>query len=333
MNTRHNFRPGGPAPGCAAPVSTATLGSATLRSAPRSPWLWMSLAAFWPWPAVAAPTLAASAPVPVQKPAAAAQAQAAPALLLARVWPAQASPLGFLVSEKFDGVRVLWDGRRLRLRGGGEVAAPASFLARLPARPLDGELWLGPGQFDALSALVRQGRPDEAAWQAVRYLVFELPGAPGGFAERARALAALVSAVGWSQLVAVPQQHLADTAALQRRLAEVVAAGGEGLVLHRADAAYVTGRADVLFKFKPHEDDEAVVIGHLPGRGRLVGQVGALRVRHDDGREFSIGSGLGDAQRRQPPAVGTRITFRYRGLTPQGLPRFASLLRVREAGL
>lgn len=351
MNMRHHRRPGRPAPVQPAAVRPAPCNPAPFKpapfkqappkpapvlagpfwSAPCTPWLLMSLAGLWPWPAQAAPTATVSTPLAAQAQGPA--AEAAPALLLARVWPAQASPLGFLVSEKFDGVRVLWDGRRLRLRGGGEVAAPASFLARLPAQPLDGELWLGPGQFDALSALVRQARPDEQAWRAVRYLVFELPGAPGGFAERAQALAALVGTVGWPQLVAVPQQRLADAATLRRRLAEVVAAGGEGLVLHRADAPYVTGRADVLFKFKPHEDDEALVIGHLPGRGRLAGQVGALRVRHDDGREFSIGSGLDDAQRRQPPAVGTRITYRYRGLTPQGLPRFASLLRVREAGL
>jgi DNA-binding phage protein len=29
--------------------------------------------------------------------------------------------------------------------------------------------------------------------------------------------------------------------------------------------------------------------------------------------------------------VGAQVTYRYRGLTPQGLPRFATLLRVREA--
>lgn len=260
-------------------------------------------------------------------------AEAAPDLLLARVWSPQASPQGFLVSEKFDGVRVHWDGRRLRLRGGGEVAAPAAFLARLPAQALDGELWLGPGQFDALSGLVRRSSPDDDAWRAVRYLVFEMPGAPGPFAERARQLEAVVAAAAWPQLVAVPQQRLPDAAALRRHLAEVVARGGEGLMLHRADAPYVTGRAEVLFKYKLQEDDEAVVIGHLPGRGRLAGQVGALRVRHDDGREFVIGSGLDDALRRQPPPAGTRITYRYRGHTPQGLPRFATLLRVREAGI
>ncbi|MBS1185656.1 MAG: ligase, ATP-dependent, partial [Proteobacteria bacterium] len=33
--------------------------------------------------------------------------------------------------------------------------------------------------------------------------------------------------------------------------------------------------------------------------------------------------------RRQPPALGTRITYRYQHLTPNGLPRFPRYLRVR----
>ena len=112
-------------------------------------------------------------------------AETPPALLLAREARPGQSPAGYLVSEKFDGVRALWDGRRLRLRGGGEVKAPAWFVAGLPAQALDGELWLGRGRFDEISALVRREQPVEAEWRAVRYLVFELPGASGSFADRA----------------------------------------------------------------------------------------------------------------------------------------------------
>ena len=44
-------------------------------------------------------------------------------------------------------------------------------------------------------------------------------------------------------------------------------------MLHRADAPYVTGRSDVLLKLKPFDDAEAVVVAHLPGRGRLAGKL------------------------------------------------------------
>jgi DNA ligase 1 len=112
----------------------------------------------------------------------------------------------------------------------------------------------------------------------------------------------------------------------------VVAAGGDGLVLHRADAPYVTGRSELLLKLKPVQDADAVVIGHLPGQGKYSGRTGALKVRDAQGREFLIGSGLSDAQRASPPALGSTVSYRWRGLTRSGLPRFATLWRVREPG-
>jgi DNA ligase-1 len=261
------------------------------------------------------------------RPAAAARP---PALLLAREWPAEADPAGFLVSEKLDGVRALWDGRVLRFRGGGEVQAPRWFVDRLPPQPLDGELWLGRGRFEALSGLVRRGQPDDAAWRELQYQVFELPAAGGRFAERSAALQALCRQLGFAPLQALAQQPVVDRAALQRRLDQVIAAGGEGLVLHRADAPQATGRGPWLYKHKPLHDAEALVLAHLPGQGRLAGRLGALRVRSDAGMVFDIGTGFSDADRAAPPAVGQRISFSHRGFTAGGVPRFASYLRLAD---
>jgi DNA ligase-1 len=259
-------------------------------------------------------------------------AESPPALLLARELGPSLSPAGYLVSEKFDGVRAFWDGRQLRFRGGGVIAAPDWFLKRLPPQALDGELWLGRGRFDEVSALLRRGQPDDSAWKLVNYLIFELPGAPGTFEARAAEIRALVAKQDWPALKAVDQFRVADRPALQRKLNEVVSAGGEGLALHRADALYITGRSEALLKFKPVQDADAVVIGHEPGQGKYAGQLGALKVRSDDGLEFRIGTGLSDALRRSPPPLGSRVSYRWRGKTSTGLPRFASLLRVIDPG-
>lgn len=257
-------------------------------------------------------------------------AHAAPALLLARTAGAGIDPTDYLVSEKYDGVRALWDGRVLRFRSGSSVAAPAAFVERLPAVPLDGELWLGRGRFEALSGLVRRSSPDAAAWRQLRYMVFELPGASGSFAARAQRIATLVQRTGWPQLQAVEHERLATPQALQRRLDEVVGAGGEGLMLHCADAPYETGRSATLLKLKPLHDAEARVIGHVAGRGRHAGRMGALRVRSADGVAFLLGTGFSDVQREEPPAIGTLVSYTHRGATAEGVPRFASFLRVRE---
>lgn len=257
-------------------------------------------------------------------------ARGAPALLLAQDAAAGMDPQGFLVSEKFDGVRAHWDGRQLRFRSGLPVAAPPWFTQRLPPTALDGELWLGRGRFEALSGTVRRSSPDDAAWRTLRYMVFEQPDGAGTFAARAARLEAIVRDAGFAPLQAVQQETVQDRSALERRLREVLQGGGEGLVLHRADAPYVTGRSSVLLKLKPQHDAEAVVLAHEPGRGRHEGRLGALRVRNEDGVVFRIGTGFSDAQRDTPPKIGSVVTYTHRGHTEAGVPRFASFVRVRE---
>lgn len=252
-----------------------------------------------------------------------------PALLLAENWRGGLDVTQYLVSEKYDGVRAYWDGQRLWTRTGHPVRPPAWFTAALPPIPLDGELWLGRGRFEETAATLRRETPREEDWRQMRYQIFELPGVPGAFNERAERIRQIVVEANHPWLVAVEQFRLPDEKTLQRRLHEIIKAGGEGLMLHRADAPYATGRSDVLLKLKRWYDAEAVIIGHLSGKGRHAGQLGALRVRTPDGREFSLGSGFSDAQRRNPPPLGATVTYRYRELTAKGMPRFASFWRVR----
>jgi DNA ligase-1 len=251
-------------------------------------------------------------------------------LELASDWNRERSPAGFAVSEKLDGVRAVWDGERMRFRSGRPLAAPPWLLAALPSEPLDGELWLGRGRFDSLSAIVRSKLEDGSNWQSVRYMVFDMPAQPGSFAQRYARLQDLVSAAAQPWLQAVEQVQGGDAATLERYLRELTQAGGEGLVLHRWDAPWQPGRSQAVYKFKLQPDAEATVLAYLPGKGKYTGGTGALLVESAQGVRFAIGSGLSDAQRADPPPVGAQVTYRYRGLTPSGVPRFATLLRVRE---
>ena len=253
-----------------------------------------------------------------------------PPLLLAERYHDGIDVSTYWISEKLDGVRALWDGRVLRFRSGNPVPAPQWFLDGLPAEALDGELWLAHGRFDELSAIVRRQAPVDAEWRHVRYMLFELPAAAGSFTERIARMRAIAAAAQRPWLMAIPQFRLADVAALKKKLGEIVRAGGEGLMLHRADAVYETGRSATLLKLTPWLDAEAVVVGHIPGKGKHAGKLGALRMEMPDGRRFSLGSGLSDALRRDPPPHGTLVTYRYRELTPKGMPRFPSYLRLRD---
>jgi DNA ligase 1 len=242
----------------------------------------------------------------------------------------------YLVSEKLDGVRASWDGSKLYFRSGAMIQAPASFLASFPKdQPMDGELWLGRKQFEALSGIVRTLTPDEKAWAQVQYWVFELPDAPGSFSERSEQIERIAQAAQerdpQTPLRAVAQKTLPHQDALAVELQRVLDLGGEGLMLHLASARYRTGRSDVLLKLKPWLDGEATVVAHVPGKGKYLGKLGALRVVNDSGKRFSIGTGFSDAERAEPPPLGARVSFRYRELTVHQIPRFPVFLRVRHA--
>ncbi|PKO60899.1 MAG: DNA ligase [Betaproteobacteria bacterium HGW-Betaproteobacteria-18] len=265
----------------------------------------------------------------VQPAALEANVAAQPALMHARLWQAGLDPSPYLVSEKFDGVRAFWDGQSLRFRSGLPIAAPGWFVAGLPKTPLDGELWLGRGRFDELSGTVRKKVPVDADWRAVRYMIFDLPGASGSFAQRAQRITALMADARQPWLQAVAQIQGSNAASLQTLLKQTVKEGGEGLVLHRANALWSPGRSDALLKLKPLPDDEARVLAHLPGKGKHAGRLGALLLALPDGQQFALGTGFSDAQRAEPPPVGAIVTYRYRDRTPRGLPRFASFLRVQ----
>lgn len=254
-----------------------------------------------------------------------------PALMLAKNWQSGVNPVDYLVSEKLDGVRAFWDGQALRFKSGRLIAAPAWFTAALPTTPLDGELWLGRRSFDRLSGTVRRSAPVDAEWRELHYMIFDLPGAPGTFTERAARVASLVERSGVPWLRAVAQTPVADHAALQSHLLKTVEDGGEGLVLHRADALWQPGRSDALRKLKQMPDEDARVVAHVPGNGRNVGRLGALLLEMPGGQRFALGTGFTDAQRESPPPVGAVVSYRYRDRTPAGLPRFASYLREREA--
>ncbi|MFH1873179.1 MAG: DNA ligase [Pseudomonadota bacterium] len=253
-----------------------------------------------------------------------------PPLLLAERYRDSVDVSRYWVSEKLDGVRAVWDGKTLRFRSGNPVPAPRWFVEALPRQPLDGELWLGRGSFDQLSATVRRQSPDDSEWRRVRYMIFELPNASGSFTERSEQIRAVTAAAKLPWLQAVAQFRVADAAALQGKLRDVVRQGGEGLMLHRDDAACQVGRSDALLKLTPWLDAEARVVAHLPGKGKYAGKLGALRMEMPDGRRFALGSGLSDDLRCNPPPLGTLVTYRYRELTPQGMPRFPRYLRLRD---
>lgn len=258
-------------------------------------------------------------------------AQAAPPLMLAKVAQLDLDYSGYLISEKFDGVRGFWNGSAMLTRSGNEIELPAWFAEGFSEQAVEGELWLARGRFDELSALVRRNDVTDPLWQQVIFKAFDLPTHNGRFSERALVLTQWAEAGGRAHIQAVEHFKLNSKLQVEQFLNELVAQGGEGLMLNRENALYQSARTDALLKLKPSWDDEAKVIGYTEGKGKYLGMVGALIVQRSDGLKFKIGSGLSDAQRVEPPAIGSLVTYEYSGYTSNGVPRFARFLREYHA--
>lgn len=141
----------------------------------------------------------------------------------------------------------------------------------------------------------------------------------------------------------------------EKRMEIVLAKGGEGLVLKKPEGIYECQRSHGCLKVKPFEDGEGVIIGWYAGKetdkgSKLLGLMGSLILRLDNGKELQL-SGFTDEERaleiesaiwaRENPGelskcgttyfeIGDKVSFKYRGLTQEGIPMEARYWRPRS---
>lgn len=250
-----------------------------------------------------------------------------PPVLLAHKWDGKRDVIGWWMSEKLDGVRAYWNGSEFVTRQGNIYRAPSWFTKGLPSLPLDGELWMGRQRFPETISVVKRHDAGEE-WRQIRFLVFDAPEVEGGFERRIAQAERMIERCEFAGIVI----HRAVMSAedLQRSLDITVEKGGEGLMLRQPGSAYEVGRSNTLLKVKPANDAEAIVVEHVAGKGRHEGRLGGLVVRMPSGKTFNLGTGMSDAQREDPPAIGATVTYTYTELTKDGIPKCAAFVAVRD---
>lgn len=234
---------------------------------------------------------------------------------------------GWVMSEKLDGVRGFWDGKQLLSRQGNPFLPPDYFLKNFPPFAIDGELFSERGKFEEISSIVRSAEPK--GWYKLKLHVFDVPNAAGNLSERLTTLERYLVENPSPYIAIIPQIAIQDKSHLQQFYQDILSKGGEGVVVRNPDAHYVHGRSAQILKLKPVFDEECQVVAHHKGKGKYQDKLGALTCENHRGR-FRIGSGFKDKERENPPQIGSTITYKYRGLTEAGKPRFATFLRVRH---
>jgi len=252
-------------------------------------------------------------------------------LLLANKWDIETGPdpTGWWISEKLDGVRTYYDGKRMISRLGNPFTPPDWFLEKLPEDvTLDGELFGGRQEFQSTVSVVKT--INSPHWKKITFQVFDIPSkADEPFEDRIEFLKKLFGKDGSHAsefVVVVEHEQAKDRQHVLDKLKEVESLGGEGLMLRKPASVYEGRRSSTLLKIKTFYDAEAVVTGYVPGKGKHAGSTGALKCKMASGKTFNVGTGLSDKQRKNPPKVGAIISYRFQELTRDGVPRFPSYI-------
>lgn len=244
---------------------------------------------------------------------------------------------GYLMSEKLDGIRGIWEAGKFKTRQDNPIHTPSYFTYNFPSFKLDGELWIARAKFDEVSALTRSDNLDSSLWKSVTYNVFDVPNAceefklaPCTLSNRLKVLERYLQQNPNPYIKIIKQIPIKDQEHLKEFYKDIIFSKGEGVVIRKDLAPYEKGRSKNALKLKPYEDAECKVIAYTEGKGKFQDKIGALLCQMPDDRVIKIGSGLKDKDRENPPKIGSIVTYKFNGLTKNSLPRFPVFLHIRD---
>ena len=259
-------------------------------------------------------------------------------------------PIGWYLSEKYDGLRGIWTGKELvsrpskkdgHLKGKIFNYVPEWFINMLPKGiSLDGELWLGRGKFQEISGLSNYKISKKITkdfldnlWKQVKYMVYDIPHLNEPYIQRYEKLKTIINNLqvkeGFESPIQLSTQIIVnDLEHLSQLYNNYTINGAEGIILREPNSYYETKRSKLLLKMKLNNDAEAIVKGYILGTGKYKGLLGSL-ICELNNKTFHIGTGFNDLMRNEyndPESkyyipIGSIVNFGYMELTNDGIPR------------
>ena len=115
---------------------------------------------------------------------------------------------------------------------------------------------------------------------------------------------------------------------------EIMASGGEGVIVKPTTGMYEKKRSHNWLKIKDHNSADCLITGYIEGTGKLVGKIGAFIVDFN-GVNVKVGSGLNDELRNEialgdPEQIGRMIQVDYHEVTPDKSLRHPTFVRFRD---
>ena len=166
-------------------------------------------------------------------------------------------PTGWTMTEKYDGMRLYWNGSDFYSRQGAIIQVPEFIKNQMPKESLDGELWTQYGLYQDAVNLCK--RLDDEKWKKAVFWVFDMPDKEEKvFEERMKELEKQGNLPSFVNIVETVKcegkQHLKEY------FSSIVAKGGEGVMLRDPQSLYKSGRSEYMRKYKPFADTEVKVV-------------------------------------------------------------------------
>jgi DNA ligase-1 len=259
------------------------------------------------------------------------------------------------MSEKYDGIRAIWDGSNLTTRSKRKFTwVPQWFLDALPKdESLDGEIFV-PGQsfgyFSSLS-IQKENPIAHQKWKEVIFLIFDYPYAGIEFSERLKHLK-YIKLPKFVKIVKFIKLDLPkDFQKVNEQFISITQKNGEGVMLIKANSEYSHGkRSRNSLKYKKEHISEAKVVDISVGAGKYIGVLGKLKCQLENGNTFFCGTGFNDLQRNcyhfdingkfikmsnetEVPKIGDIISYSCMEIIEKtGIPRMSVYRGIRPEG-
>jgi DNA ligase-1 len=232
---------------------------------------------------------------------------------------------GWMMSEKFDGIRAYWNGEKLLSKNGNIIYAPKWFTKDFPSFKLDGELWTKRNDFENIQSIVLDKTPSPM-WNQITYNIFEVPNIKGNFRKRLNKIIKWQKINKNSYIKIIEQIECKNKQDLENYLNKLVNLKAEGVMIKNPSLEYFVGRSSNILKVKKFKDMEAEVININYKNGKFK----SLVLQLDNNIIFNLGNGFSKDEKKNHPKIGDIVTFKYYNLTKFGKPKFASFLRIRK---
>ena len=202
----------------------------------------------------------------------------------------------------------------------------------------DGELMSGSGAFNDTAGEIH--RKDQQVDNAT-YNIFELmtdfefnEGSNRTYRLRRALLQKIMNCSGHRNLLITSAWAFNSVDEIYSRQNEILASGGEGLIIKPLDGTYENKRSYNWLKIKDCQSVDLQIVGFEPGTGKLEGRLGAFIVDFN-GVEVNVGSGLTDELRVELEKCeglykGRLIEVQYHEITPDKSLRHPRFIRFRD---